>query len=196
MIQHELDIITRIRGEIMSHKEHTGVNLFLVWGYPAVTVFLLEFAVKLLLHKNWYEWLWLGIPLIGAPLMVHFMGKDYDRTGRRTLDENIALQSWLFIGAASGLSGFTTGYAGVYEQSYCALQGILISLGCYLTGVVSRFRPMTVCGITGSLMSFALIFLQGDLWVWQLLALAVVTVITLIIPGHMSRYRAKRDYML
>ena len=34
----ELDIITRMRGEVMSRSELTGENLFLAWGYPTVLV--------------------------------------------------------------------------------------------------------------------------------------------------------------
>lgn len=32
----ELDIITRMRGEVMSRKDLTGENLFLAWVYPTV----------------------------------------------------------------------------------------------------------------------------------------------------------------
>lgn len=191
----ELDIITRIRGEVMNHKEHTGVNLFLVWGYPTLLVFLMEFAALMLWDLFLCEWLWAGIPLVGVPLMKYFQRKDYERTGRRTLDEDRALQIWFFIGGASCLSGFFTGFTGVYEQCYCTLQGLLLGMGCFLTGVISRFRPMTVCGIVGAVVSFLLLILQGDLWPWQLLMLAVITVITLIIPGHLSRHYAKKEYM-
>ena len=38
----ELDIITRIRGEVASRKDITGENLFLAWGYPTVIVLLIE----------------------------------------------------------------------------------------------------------------------------------------------------------
>ena len=34
----ELDIITRMRGEVMSRQDVTGENLFLAWGYPTVLV--------------------------------------------------------------------------------------------------------------------------------------------------------------
>ena len=40
----ELDIITRMRGEVMSRQDVTGENLFLAWGYPTVIVLLAEFA--------------------------------------------------------------------------------------------------------------------------------------------------------
>ena len=67
--KHELDVISRIRGEVMSHKDNTGINLFLVWGYPTLVVILLEFAGLMLWNQNWYVWLWVGIPLVGVPLM-------------------------------------------------------------------------------------------------------------------------------
>jgi hypothetical protein len=183
----ELNIITRIRGEVQSHREPTGENLFLAWGYPTAIFLLLEFAALMLWNKNWCEWLWLGIPLVGAPLMIHFLHKDYDRTGHRTLDANVILQMWIYVGFVSCIGGATMGFAGVFEMLYCTFQGLLIGMGCFLTGVILRFRPKTVCGIIGTAISFVSLFLQGDLWPWQLLITALVTVITLIIPGHLFK---------
>ena len=191
--EHELDIIARIRGEVQSRKEHTGVNLFLVWGYPTVVVLLLEFAALMLWNEDWCRWLWVGIPLVGAPLMIYFVRKDYERTGRRTLDENIAMQMWLFIGAACCLGGFATGFAGVFRLCYCTFQGLLVSMGCFLMGVISRFRPMTVGGIVGAVLSFTCPFFQGDLWPWQLLVTALVAIAALVIPGHLSRRHMKKE---
>ena len=176
----------------MSRKESTGVNLFLVWGYPTAFFLLLEFAALMILHQNWCSWLWVGIPLIGAPLMIHYQRKDYDRTGHRTLEQNTALQLWLFIGGASAFTGFFTGCAGVFEICYCTFQGLLIGMGCFLTGVISRFRPMKVCGIIGSALSFTALFLQGDLWPWQLIVAVIITIITLIIPGHLLKQYVKK----
>ena len=191
--QQKLDIISRVRGEVMGRKEQTGVNLFLVWGYPTVFVLLLEFAGLMIWHENWCSWLWAGVPLIGGPLMAYFVNKDYERTHNQSLEQSIAIQLWLFIAAACCIGGFTTGYAGVFEQCYCTFEGVLISLGCFLTGVISRFRPMRVCGIIGAVLSFACLFLQDNLWPWQLIIVVVVAVIALIIPGHLSRSYVKRQ---
>ena len=187
----ELDIISRMRGEVHSRKVDTGVNLFLVWGYPTVAVFLLEFAVLMFMHKHWYTWLWIGIALVGVPLMMYFNRKDYNRTGHRTLEANIALQLWLFIGAASALLGFTTGISGIYPVCYNFIQGLLVGLGGFLTGIISRFRPMTVCGIIASVLTFVSLFFQGDLWPWQFLVTAIVSVIALIISGHLLKQYVK-----
>jgi hypothetical protein len=189
----ELDLITRIRGEVMNRKEHTGVNLFLLWGYPTVFVFMAEFVALKVWRIYLCEWLWVFIPLVGVPLMVYFLRKDYERTGHRTLEANLALQMWMFIGGASCLSGFTTDIAGVYESCYCLLQGLLIGMGSFLTGVISRFPPMRVCGLAGALLSFGCLAFQGEQWPWQLLITAIVTIVALIIPGHLSRQTVKRN---
>lgn len=194
-VNSELDIITRVRGEVMGSRVPTGENLFLAWGYPTAIVLLLEFVALKMWNKYWCEWLWLGIPVVGVPLMMYFINDDYERTHHRTLNQNVILQMWIFMGFISCLGGATMGFANVFEQLYCTFQGLLISLGCFITGIILPFRPKTVCGIIGSLVSFLALFFQGDLWPWQLVVAALVTVITLIIPGHLFRHyvRAQRS---
>ena len=188
----EMDLITRTRGEVMSRKELTGENLFLAWGYPTAIVLLLEFIALLLWNEDWCSWLWAGIPLIGAPLMIHFLRKDFERTHRRTLDQNVILQMWIFIGFASFVGGCAMGFAGVFPQCYCAYQGLLVGLGCFMTGIILHFRPKTICGIIASVLSAAPLFFQGELWPWQLLVAAVIVTIALIIPGHLFRRYVKK----
>ena len=194
-VNSELDIITRVRGEVMGSRVPTGENLFLAWGYPTAIVLLLEFVALKVWNEFWCEWLWLGIPVVGVPLMMYFINEDYERTHHRTLNQNVILQMWIFMGFISCLGGATMGFANMFEQLYCTFQGLLISLGCFITGIILHFRPKTVCGIIGSLVSFLALFFQGDLWPWQLVVAALVTVITLIIPGHLFRHyvRAQRS---
>ena len=44
----ELDIIRSTRAQVMSHRELTGENLFLAWGYPTAIVLFLEFLALLI----------------------------------------------------------------------------------------------------------------------------------------------------
>lgn len=186
-MQDELEIINRIRGEVMSSKELTGENLFLCWGYPTAFFLLVEFLALMLWNQNWCSWIWLAIPLVGVPLMIYFLHKDYERTHHRTLDQNVILQMWIYVGFVSSIGGATMGFANVFQQLYCTFQGLLVSFGCFLTGLILHFRPKTMCGIIGTILSFVSLFFQGDLWPWQLLVTALVTVITLIVPGHLFR---------
>ena len=188
----ELDVISRIRGEVISSKQLTGENLFLAWGYPTAIVLLLEFAALLIWNEDWCDWLWVGIPLIGTPLMIYFLHEDYERTHRRTLDQNVILLMWIFIGFASCLGGFAMGFAGVFQQCFFAYLGLLCGMGCFMTGIILHFRPKTICGIIASLLSAVPLFFQGDLWPWQLLVTAITVVISLIIPGHVFRRYVRR----
>jgi len=183
----ELDIITRMRGEVMSRQDLTGENLFLAWGYPTVIVLLAEFVVLLVWNENWCAWLWAGIPLIGAPLMLYFLNKDYDRTHSRTLEQNIILVMWIFIGFASCVGGAIMGLANAFQQCFFAFLSLLCGMGCFMTGIILHFRPKTICGILASLLSAVPLFFQNDLWPWQLLVTAVTVTISLIIPGHLFR---------
>ena len=185
--QNELSIIAQTRNEVVAHRAHTGENLFLVWGYPTAFFLLVEFAALILWGADWCNWLWLGIPLVGAPLMIHDLRQDYERTGHRTHDSDLALKLWIFIGFASAVMGFATGCADLFDECYCTFQGLLVGFGCFLTGIISRFRRMTVCGIVGSLLTFASLFFQGDMWPYQLLIASLITVISLIIPGHLLK---------
>ena len=190
----ELDIITRMRGEVMNRKDLTGENLFLAWGYPTAIVLLLEFAALLIWHEDWCDWLWAGIPLIGVPLMVYFLNEDYERTRRRTLDENVILVLWIFVGFASCVGGFVMGLTGVFQYSFFAYLGLLCGMGCFMTGIILHFRPKTICGIIASVLSAVPLFFQGDLWPWQLLVTAVIVTIALIIPGHLFKKYVRNYY--
>ena len=185
--QRELEIISQIRCEVMSQKELTGENLFLAWGYPTAIVLFLEFLALIIWNEDWCMWLWIGIPLIGVPLMIYSLNEDYERTHRFTLDQNVTLLMWIFIGFASFIGGGSMGFAGVFPLCYCAFQGLLCGMGCFMTGIILHFRPKTICGIQASLLSAVPLFFQGDLWPWQLLVTAINITISLIIPGHLFR---------
>lgn len=190
-VNRELDIIAQIRSEVMVPKEMTGPNPFLIWGYPTAFFLLLEFAALILLGKNWCWWLWVGIPLVGTPLMIYNLHKDYDRKHCRTKENNLILKMWIFLGFLSFVCGLSMGFAGIFGQCYCTCQGIIVSLGCFITGMIMRFRPKMVCGMMGAALSFVSLIFQGDMWPWQLLIAALVVVVALIIPGHMYNQSIK-----
>lgn len=189
----ELDIINQIRSTVKAQQEPTGENLFLAWGYPTAIILFLEFLALQLWHEDWCMWLWTGIPLFGVPLMVYFLNEDYERTGHRTLEQNVILMMWIFIGFASCVGGAAMGFVDIFPQCYCAYQGLLIGFGCFMTGIILHFRPKTVCGIIASFLSAVPLFLQGNLWPWQLLIVSLIAVIALIIPGHMFRHYVKQQ---
>ena len=159
--EQELDIIAHTRSEVLNRKELTGENLFLAWGYPTAFFLFIEFIALIVWNENWCNWLWVGIPIVGIPLMIYFINEDYERTRRRTLNQNIILMMWVFIGFASFIGGFAMGCAELFEQFFCTFMSLLCSMGCYMTGIILHFRPKTICGIMGAVLSVLPLFFQG-----------------------------------
>lgn len=187
----ELEIISRTRGEVKNANQMTGENIFLAWGYPTAIVMLLEFAALLMWNEDWCVWIWAGIPLIGAPLMIYFLNQDYERTHRFTIDQNVILMMWIFIGVVSCVCGAVSGFAGVFQSIFFPFQGIICGMGCFMTGIILHFKPKTICGIIATAISNVSFFFQGEMWHWQLLITAIAIVIALIIPGHLYKKYVK-----
>lgn len=191
--EEELDIINRMRGEVLNRKDVTGENLFLAWGYPTAIILFVEYLALIIWGEGWYVWLWILIPLISTPLMRHCLRVDYKRTQHRTREQSYILTLWIFIGFASFVGGVAMGSVGVLEKSFFSYLGLLCGLGCFLTGIILNFRPKIICGIIASILSVIPLFLQGEYWPFQLLVTSFITVIALIIPGHLFK-RYVREY--
>ena len=190
----ELDVIGQIRSKVISEKVPTGENLFLVWGYPTAFFLLLEFVALMVWNEDWCHWIWTGIPMIGTPLMLYFINEDYERTHHRTLEQNVILMMWVYIGFACSLGGFAMGLVNIYRQCLFPFIGLMCGMGCFMTGIILHFRPKTICGIIASVLSAVPLFFQGDLWPWQLFITAVIVIVALIIPGHLFRQYVRKTY--
>ena len=184
-----LEVITRTRGKVDLDTTPTGENLFLLWGTLTAVFFLLEFVFWQWLHQLWCLWLWIGAVVIGWPWMIVLIRRDHDRTHRRTHGAKIILDYWIFVGAASFAGGLTFGFAGQFEYLMLPIISLLIGIGAFITGEILRFRPKTSGGLIGAAVGIGSFLLQGSLWPWQMLALALVAVVALVIPGILYKKR-------
>ena len=182
-----LDVIARTRGKVDMDDTPTGENLFLMWGTLTSVFFLLQFVLWRWLEQGWCMWVWTGIVLIGWPWMFALLRKDHNRTHRRTHESRIVLDVWIFVGVACAVGGFVFGLADLFERFAMPLMSLLVGVGAFVTGEVIRFRPKIIGGIVGSVLGIGAFLLQGELWTWQMLALSLVAVVSLVIPGYLYK---------
>ena len=78
-----LDVIARTRGKVDMDGAPNGDRLFLLWGSLTAFFYLLEFLLWQVLHRDWCFWLWIGIPLLGLPLMSVILRRDHERKHMR-----------------------------------------------------------------------------------------------------------------
>lgn len=179
------EVIARTRGKVDMDSVPTGGKLFPLWGWLTAIVYSLEFLLWQLLHQEWCLWLWVLIPVIGVSLMILFIRKDRDRTHMRTRESRLVLDYWIFAACVFCLGGFLFGFTGVYEVVENPLMALLVGVGAFITGGAMRFRPMVVGGLAGATIGVCSFALQGELWVWQMLAIVASAVAALIVPGHL-----------
>ena len=184
-----LEVIAQTKGKVNLDSAPTSNNIFLIWGWPTVRSFIAMFVLWRLLHQEWCFFTWVFIPLVGAPLMIRQTRKDRNRTHIRTHDQKILLDYWIFAGAMCAIGGFALGFSSLSEICFYPLISILIGIGGFITGEVLRFNPMIVCGLAGAAIGLGSFFLQGDIWDWQIPAVALVAFVSLIIPGYLFKKR-------
>ena len=186
-----LEVIARTRGKVEIDGMPTGKKLFPMWGWLTALFYTLEFVLMQLTGQEWCLWLWVGIPLIGIPLMIAILRKDRERLHIRTHGSKLVLDYWIFAACAIGIGGFVFGFCGIYETVENPMIGLLVGIGAFVTGETVRYRPMIIGGLTGAAIGICSFLLQGELWVWQTLAIALCAIVALIVPGYMFEKKVK-----
>ena len=186
-----LEVIARTRGKVDmdSAPESTpagtpnGSSIFILWGALTAIVYSLEFILWHFFNLDWAVWLWVLLPAIGLPLMAAILSKAHRREHKRTRASKLVLDYWILAACIIGVGGFVFGFADIYEMVENPLICLLVGIGAYLTGGVLRLRLMKTCGLVGAAIGIGAFLLQGELWFWQMPAVAAVGVVSLLIPG-------------
>ncbi|MBR4809485.1 MAG: hypothetical protein IK031_04325 [Bacteroidales bacterium] len=186
-----LEVIARTRGKVEMDVIPSGRKLFPLWGSITAFFYALEFVLLKLTGSEWCLWLWVGIPLIGIPLMVAILRKDRERLHMRSRGSKLVLDYWIFAACAICLGGFIFGFFDLYESVENPLICLLVGIGAFVTGETVRFRPMVIGGLVGASIGFLSFLLQAELWAWQTLAVALCAIVALIIPGCLFEKRIK-----
>ena len=186
-----LEVIARTRGKVEMDDIPTGGKLFPLWGWLTAFFYTLEFVLSKLTGQEWCLWLWVGIPLIGIPLMISILRKDREQAHMRTRSSKLVLDYWILAACVIGIGGFIFGFCGIYETVENPVICLLVGTGAFVTGEKARFRPMTVGGIIGVAIGIGAFLLTGELWVWQTLAIALCAIVALIVPGYMFEKKIK-----
>ncbi len=189
-----LELITRMIQETQKNTARYSAYPLLVWGYTTVFVTLSVWVLYTFVFpdKDWVMWLWLGIPVIGLPLM-YYLTRNEKRIGARNYLDRTVGYVWAVIGSSIATLSLLT-LCHLLVVNVLLDISLLISIGSTITGLIVRYRPITVTGILGILLSFGLgtwqvIFSET----WSFLWFACIFVVILIIPGHILHAELKKN---
>ena len=158
----------------------------LVWGYATVLATLAVWTGIKLTNDYRVQFLWFLIPVIGLPWMLFQQRRPPEV---RTYVDKVVSYIWIVMGW-SGFIVSCLSFLGAIRTTILFIITLMMGQGSVLTGLVTRFRPLTIGGIIALLLSFALLYLTDiDL---HLLTFALAFVAMGIIPGHILNRRAKK----
>lgn len=180
-----LELISQMIQETKNNLEKGDGNFFLLWGYLSTFISLIIYFVWSYTANPLIFWCWWIIPIIGWPAMMFIRKKKPKRI--ITYIDRIIGDIWLVLGfcalAAPILSLFV-------PIPILFIEALLINIGAMITGLIIRYKMISITGFIGILMSFGLLFIHGEI---QILIFAAMFVLLMIIPGHMLNAAYKKQ---
>ncbi|MGB5315335.1 MAG: hypothetical protein WBN56_04990 [Robiginitalea sp.] len=185
--QESLRIIDRMIAEARYRPSKAESTITMLWGYLVMFAALTHWALDAFISSKYAPLAWLlMIPGIIATIAMGFKLQKQRRV--RTYVHDLSGQVWLT---------FTVVFVILYvfmqptAPEFLPVVMLLYGICMWLQGALIRFNPYkwgAVCCWAGGAVAF-LLTVQN-----QLLVLALVVVLSYIIPGHMLSAKTSRDY--
>ena len=187
--EQQIEIINSVIKSTKENLKPLSVN-FIFWGFLIIAMSLFNYAFPSLFQSAQYSGLlfWTVLPLIGMILTVYYNINIRKKTGYETyLSRVIKIiwgvfnLSWIYIIALS----FTL-------KSFHPVPPILflLSIIIIITGLIIKFKPITIGGVFLTIFTFYLNFNPG---INPLLVNIVGVFLGLLVPG-LSLFYSKSDY--
>ncbi len=180
--QKSLKIMAHMIATTQQKLDRNDSKPLLLWGYLSLGVTLLVYLCLRSGGGFFIPWLWLAIPLIGIPTSILL---DRKQTAIATASsDRITHQIWMLFGGILGILPLILIVTG-HNEWILRLEMLFLSTGIATNGLSCQFRPFT----TGGLLSM---ILSGTLFISlpheaELGIMALIFILTLIIPGHLLR---------
>lgn len=186
-----LELITQMIQNTRRNLDAGSGNLFLLWGYVCTLVTLC--VVALLYFTNDYIWMWgfFGIPLLGGVLSYLIKRKEQKKI--TTYTDKVTNEVWQILGFFSMVTALLAIFTGEWAI-ILPLSAILFSLGSIITGIIIRYTLFSGFPAIGAILGLDMLLdaLNHSLGLSGLLMFSVAIVFSMVIPGHILNYKAKK----
>lgn len=184
--QESLQVI-RSMIETTKHVYSDNSHFFLLWGWATFIGCVLQYYLLEVAGYRHHYYAWFVTP---AALLLHvyFLYNIDKKEVVKTFINNANAYVWQIIGfgyLALAVVFFKIGW------QYCFPFYILLyGVGTFITGSLLQFKPMKYAGVLCLLLVMLTPYLAYSL---QILMCAFAIMASYIIPGHMLRYRYKKN---
>lgn len=169
---------TRERAERNAHRP------FLVWGYATIITTLAVWLAIDTTHNPAFFWLWFALPVLGCIGMRITLRTKVEGEAKTHI-ERVIHQLWMILGIAGGVAALTSWLGGI---NILYVEALLMACGTAITGLVLRWRVVTMAGLVSILLTTLFAVVEG---IDRLPVFAAIFVVMMIIPGHIIAYQLK-----
>lgn len=161
-----------------------GISM-LVWSYVTVSVTIAVWTLITITGRDIWNFLWFAIPVLGIPLNFLF-GKKH-KVGVRTFIDKVITFVWLVLGIGCFLF---SAISFIVPTPVLPVVLLLVGSGSVITGLVIKFKAVTIGGSVAMILSFVLLLMGNTQYYALIFALSFVAMG--VIPGHVLNHKAKK----
>jgi hypothetical protein len=174
---------------IQSTKSRIGKNYFyyLFWGYLVAFTAILEYLLLSVFEYSKHYMVWPVFMTAGSVITVIFYVREAKSKTTRTFVGTAMEYLWLgwFISFSILMLFVNLNH---YYMLILPLIMVMYGLGIFVAGGIVNFRPLMVGGVVAWLASLGAFFTEYPI---QLIILAVMVIVSHIVPGHMLKNQSK-----
>ena len=186
--QNSLQLIESMINKAKNNFSESG-TLYLLWGIVVFVCSMVQFvAIHFYNNQNaYYIWFLTWLVVI---YQVIFLSRKAKKEKAKTYTADILKYVWICFAASMFLFIFILQYQKAYYSINPAIL-VLYGLPTFLSGVILKFRPLIIGGISCWLLSFGSVFVPYD---YQLLFICAAVLFAWIIPGYLLRIKFKNQH--
>ena len=181
-----LEIISRMIQNTQNNLEKSSGVPFLIWGYITVIVTAIIGVGYTQIEDYRWNFLWFLIPIVGWVTNIVYNRRNESQV--KTYIDTVINKLWLTISAVSIIVSMLTFIKSI---PVLFIMLIIMGIGTITTGLIIKFKPITVGGIISVLLSIAQLYYSDSFY--SVVIFASAFIFTMIIPGHILNHRARKN---
>lgn len=185
-----LELISRMIRNTQRRMEEGSGTMFLIWGYTTMFVTLMLWALLTKTGNYLWQWTWFLLPIVGGLMTLIYVRKERKKPRITTYVDTVIGYVWTVLGVTGFLLSVVSIIYRIPIIPILFIVVLLMGIGTTLTGLVVKFRPLTIAGVLGMLLST--LFLLRLTYLMQLPLFALVFLVMMVIPGHYLNYKASK----
>ena len=197
--QESLEVIASMINRTKERYFGNG-NIFLLWGYLVTFIAITIWILLSSTGKQYWNWLWFAIPIIGYPLTIILSRKDGKKYGAVTYSDKITSRLWTIFGMSELILTFICLFFSLFIGVDCwialLVYSILMAPSAEIAqGLIIKENSLVFGGIVGLMAGLITVCcVSGGVPLsinWYMPIFIIAWIAMMIIPGYTLNFKSK-----